>query len=195
MKAAVRIMFWIALLFTSSSFVEQGRWLITPKSRLSIHGSTNINTFKCLLDSYSVSDTLEYTREKKSIEMTVTKNKMRIPIRGFDCGNRQITKDFQETLKYEKFPELEISFKSFTSASIADKSTVDGIVDITLAGNTKRYKIKYFARVPSDEKIMLTGTQLVNFSDFKLIPPKKMMGMIQVQECLEVEFDLMLEKI
>ena len=195
MKAAVRIFFWIALFFGSTSFVDQGRWLIAPQSRLSIRGSTNVNTFTCKLDSYDVSDTLEYSEGKKSIDMRVTKNTMRIPIRGFDCGMKQITKDFQETLQYKKFPELEISFRSFTSPSISDQTQVDGIVDITLAGNTKRYQVRYFARCPNDKVIMLTGKQAVNFSDFKLIPPKKMMGMIQVQEALEVEFNLMLKRI
>ena len=196
MKATVtRILLFAALLVVSSSFVEQGRWLIAPQSRLSIHGSTNVNSFKCLLDSYNVSDTLEYNADKKTIEMKVTRNKMRIPISGFDCGNKQITKDFQETLQYQKYPELEISFRTFTAPSITDKSHVDGIVDITLAGNTKRYRVHYFARVPNDHTLMLTGLQTVNFSDFKLVPPKKMMGMIQVQECLEVEFNLTLKQI
>lgn len=195
MRTTARSAVWLVLtlLLGSSGFIDQGRWLIAPQSRLSILGTTNVNTFKCLLNSYSVNDTLEYTQGKKSIDMRVTKNKMRIPVRSFDCGNKQITKDFLETLKSKEYPQLEISFRSFTNNSITDKSTVDGIVDISLAGTTKRYTVRYFARIPSTGVLLLTGKQAVNFSDFKLKPPSKLMGMIQVQESLEVEFNLMLK--
>jgi len=175
--------------------MEQGRWLIAPQSRLSILGTTNVNTFKCMLDSYSLKDTLEYTQGKKSVEMKVTKNKMRIAVNNFNCGNKQITKDFLQTLKSKEYPQIEISFLSFTNGSLTDKSTVDGIVDITLAGTTKRYTVSYFARVPSNGVLLLTGKKAVDFSDFNLKPPSKLMGMVQVQESLEVEFNLMLKTI
>jgi hypothetical protein len=189
----ILLIFGIALL--TSSFSDQGRWIIDPQSRLSIHGATNVNTFKCMLDSYNMADTLEYVREKASLEMKLTRNRMRIPIRSFNCGNKQITKDFWQTLQSEKYPELEICFRSFRNTTLSDKSYVDGIVDITLAGATKRYVVKYFARTPDKETVLLTGTQAVNFSDFKLEPPNKMMGLIQVQESLDVEFNLMLKSL
>ena len=195
MKTTARFAVMLILLLGNSSFIEQGRWLIAPQSRLSILGTTNVNTFKCMLDSYTVNDTLEYSQGKKSIEMKITKNKMRIPVRSFNCGHKQITKDFLETLKSKEYPQLEISFRSFTNRSITDKSTVNGIVDITLAGTTKRFTVTYFARIPSTGVLLLTGKQAVNFSDFRLKPPSKMMGMIQVQESLEVEFNLMLKTI
>jgi hypothetical protein len=175
-----------------SSFVEQGRWIIDPESRLSIHGSTNINSFQCNLRQYRNNDTLEYVSNNESIELKFSRNRMLVPVKGFNCGNSKITKDFLQTLKSDEYPHLEIFFRSFRNHSIRDNSYIDGVVDITLAGATKRYVVRYFARKPDMETILLTGTQAVNFSDFKLDPPQKMMGLIQVQECLEVEFNLTL---
>ncbi len=195
MKKLLTIVMFAAVALLSSSFSDQGRWIIDPQSKLSIHGATNVNTFKCMLGAYNMHDTLEYVRDKASIEMNLTRNRMRIPVRNFDCGNKQITKDFWSTLKSERYPELEISFRSFRRNDISDKSYVDGVVDITLAGATKRYTVRYFARTPDNETLLLTGTQEVNFSDFKLEPPQKMMGLIQVQECLNVEFNLMLRSL
>lgn len=193
MKKLVNTLVAVLLLLVASGFSEQGRWVIDPTSRLAIHGATNVNTFKCLLESYNLGDTLEYVRERASIEMKLTRNRMRIPVRNFDCGNRQITKDFWQTLKSDHYPELEICFRSFRKSSIPDKSYVDGVVDITLAGATKRYTVRYFARTPNPETLLLTGVQQVNFADFRLEPPQKMMGLIQVQECLDVEFNLTLK--
>ncbi len=193
MKKLINTLVAVLLLLVASGFSEQGRWVIDPGSRLAIHGATNVNTFKCMLESYNLGDTLEYVRETASIEMKLARNRMRIPVRSFDCGNRQITKDFWQTLKSERYPELEICFRSFRKSSIQDKSYVDGVVDITLAGATKRYTVRYFARTPDRETLLLTGLQQVNFADFRLEPPQKMMGLIQVQECLEVEFNLTLK--
>lgn len=193
MKKLIKLLAIAGFVMLCSGFSEQGRWVIDPDSRLLIHGTTNVNSFKCMLDSYSQADTLEYTREPRTIEMKLAKNRMRIPIRSFDCGNKQITRDFWQTLKSETHPNLEIYFRSFRNSTIRDNADIDGVVDITLAGATKRYIVKYHARVPNNETILLKGTQAVNFSDFKLTAPQKMMGLIQVQECLEVEFNLTLK--
>lgn len=193
MKALIRMTIVIGLAVVMSSFSEQGRWIIDPKSTLSIYGSTNVNSFRCMYDSYNLNDTLEYVQDSRSIEMKITRNRMRIPIRSFDCGNKQITRDFWQTLKSERYPELEISFRSFRNSVMRDNTYVDGVVDITLAGATKRYVVRYHATVPDSETLFLVGMQAVNFSDFKLEPPQKMMGLIQVQECLEVEFKLKLK--
>lgn len=193
MKALTTLMMFAALVLICSSFTEQRSWVIDPESRLSIHGSTNVNSFRCNLRQYHNNDTLEFIRNSESIETKFTRNRMRVPVKGFNCGNNQITRDFLATLKSESYPHLEIFFRSFRYHSIKDNSYIDGTVDITLAGATKRYTVRYFARKPNDDTILLTGTQAVNFGDFKLEPPQKMMGLIQVQECLEVNFDLTLK--
>jgi hypothetical protein len=114
-------------------------------------------------------------------------------VKGFSCGSHQITKDFLQTLKSEDYPHLEIFFRSFDKAFVKDQAYIDGVVDITLAGAVKTYTVRYYARRPDRRTILLTGVQAVNFGDFKLDPPQKMMGLIQVQECLEVEFNLTLK--
>lgn len=192
MKTLKSILLAVALGLLLSSFTEQGRWVIDPQSRLSIYGSTNVNSFKCTLKQYAKSDTLEYVKNSGIIVMC-NKNRMSIPVKGFSCGNNQITKDFQQTLKSDKYPQLDIVFRSFQNGEIEDNDCVEGVVDIVLAGVTKRYSVKYYARVPSNNTILLTGMQTVQFSDFKLTPPQKMMGLIQVQESLDVEFNLTLK--
>jgi hypothetical protein len=193
MKATKILVMFAVLGLICSSFTEQGRWVIDSQSRLSIHGSTNVNSFQCNLRQYANNDTLEYVSSEESIDLKFTRNSMRVPVKGFNCGSNQITKDFLQTLKSDTYPHLEIFFRSFKNRSIRNNSYIDGVVDITLAGATKRYVVRYFVRKPAEDIILLTGTQAVNFGDFKLNPPQKMMGLIQVQECLEVEFNLTLK--
>jgi hypothetical protein len=184
----------VAIGFFMSSFSEEGKWIIDADSRLIIHGTTNVNTFRCSFNYAQNSDTLEFKKTGKTNELILSKNRMRIPVRKFDCGNRQITKDFWETLQADTHPMLNIKFRSLENIP-RDKSSIKGLVDITLAGVTQRYTVWYNV-IPSEGRtVLLKGNQSVNFSDFKLRRPQKLMGLIKVEECLEVEFNLQLREI
>jgi hypothetical protein len=48
--------------------------------------------------------------------------------------------------------------------------------------------------VPAGANVInLVGTRKVNFSDFNLVPPRKIGGMIQTNNELDVEFNLRLK--
>lgn len=175
---------------------EQGRWVIESSSRLIIYGSTNINNFKCSLDYYNSNDTLEYNISEESCNLFFSRNQMLVPVRDFGCGNEMITKDFLGALQAEQYPYIRIYFLSLLSDQpLPGSGAVKGKVAITLAGVTKQYTLAYSIQRSSAEIIQLKGTQAVCFSDFNLKTPQKMMGLIQVQEDLRVEFHLSLRSI
>lgn len=184
----------VAIGFFMSSFSEEGKWIIDSESRLIIHGSTNVNTFTCSFDYTHTTDTLEFSKNSKTSELVFSKNRMQIPVRKFDCGNRQITKDFWETLQADIHPVLNIKFRSLQNLHL-NRPSVKGSVDITLAGVTQRYTVWYQVIVLDEKTVLLKGNQGVNFSDFKLQRPQKLMGLIKVEECLNVEFNLQLREI
>jgi hypothetical protein len=186
--------FMIALTFLGSGYSDKGSWIIDGNSRLAIFGSTNINNFVCKIDCYTGADTLQFTRNYKACEIQFSRNRMTIPIRSFDCGAKQISKDFWKTLKSEAYPQLHINFRSLQDLTIKNNDWVNGIVDITLAGETARYTIRY--HVTRDKNnILLKGAQAVNFSDFKLEAPEKLKGLIRVNESLKVDFNLVLREL
>lgn len=183
----------IGLLMIAASWLPSGRkWVVDSSSRLLIHGSTNVNKFVCATDCYNLKDTLEYVENTKSCEIMFSKNEMTIPVQSFNCGNDMITKDFWNTLNVKKYPDLKIQFISLNdSQSLFRGRTVTGKVQITLAGVTRTFQVKYDVRHDEKKKVLsLLGRQPVCFSDFQLKAPVKMMGLIQVQEDLDVEFHL-----
>jgi hypothetical protein len=68
-------------------------------------------------------------------------------------------------------------------------------VKITLAGATKDYQVSYSIQGKSGSSFSLIGKQTVCFSDFDLQVPKKMMRLIQVEEYLDVEFLIHLNRL
>jgi hypothetical protein len=68
---------------------------------------------------------------------------------------------------------------------------IRGIVDIELAGRTKRIDLWFeVSHQASGRLLHLSGRKELMFSDFKLEPPSKMAGMIRINEELKVNVDL-----
>lgn len=172
---------------------SEGIWVIDAESRLTIQGSTNVNTFICRVDYCPGTDTLQYIEHNSTRELRFTRSKMSIPIRSFDCGARPISRDFQKILRADTYPELEVNFITLQNPTL--KSNVKGVVDITLAGSTVRYNICYNATVNANGSVLLNGKHDVKFVDFGLVAPEKLKGLIKVNEGLRVEFHLVLKEI
>jgi hypothetical protein len=118
-------------------------------------------------------------------------------VQSFDCHNSMMTHDLRKTLKEKEFPRLYIRFltlKEFPELS-AHPSSITGLVNIELAGVTKRFEIYYQVSVDAQKVIHLLGSRDVNFSDFNLTPPRKLGGMIKTNDKLNVVFHLKIKAI
>jgi hypothetical protein len=169
------------------------KWVVQGGGSLKVDGSTNINKFTCRIMNYNTPDTLSIVHNKDiSLPMG---GKIGLDINSFNCGNPVMTADLRKTLKYKNFPKLIINFISLSKLPDATKPNTDitGLVDIELAGVKKRILVNYSFTAFTKDNFRLTGKKDVNFSDFNLIPPRKLGGMIKTNERLDVEFELTLD--
>jgi hypothetical protein len=191
MKTINKIQILIIVLFCSG-FYNEGTLVVDANSSLVIRGATNISRFTCSVESYGGHDTLHYFNNYVSSELQFASNRMTIPIVNFDCGSRQISRDFRETLKSDQHPHLNIRFISLSGNSIINQKQINGRMDITLAGVTRRYTVAFITSITNGD-VVLSGKQAVNFADFNLKAPEKFSGMIRVRNTLYVEFYLVLK--
>jgi len=193
-----RNILWIGVFILLTSFVgphrlisavEAKKWLISESSSLSVNGTTNINKFTCDIPSYDQTDTLMLSRGNKEI---ILSGDIRLKIQSFDCHNSMMTHDLRKTLKEKEYPRLHIKFLSLSEIPelTTKPSLVTGMVDIELAGATKRFLVNYQVSTDGQKNIHLLGARDVNFSDFNLIPPRKLGGMIKTNDKLSVTFHL-----
>jgi hypothetical protein len=189
------IIAFATIALTASRFVDQGTWVINAESQLTIQGSTNVNDFSCEIEYCTGTDTLRYFENNATRELRFTHSSMTVPICSFDCGARPISKDFYKTLKAEIYPNLEIVFISLQNPSFRNNSDVKGVVEIRLAGVSKRYNVCYQACVKPNGNLLLKGKHAVNFSDFQLEAPEKFKGLIKVKDVLSVDFKLSLREV
>jgi hypothetical protein len=172
----------------------QTKWLISESSSLSVNGSTNVNKFSCDIPNCDQADTLTVWKGDKGIILTGSINPAAL---SFDCHKAMMTHDLRKTLKAKDYPRLHIRFLSLNELpELSNKPiAINGRVEIEIAGVKKLYDVNYQISVDSDNVIHLLGSREVNFSDFDLVPPRKLGGMIKTKDQLTVAFHLKMKNI
>ena len=163
----------LAILFLGVIFGQAQEYLIQ------INGSTNVNEFKCKNNEFYFEDE-HYNFLNKQLPDIILKS------REFDCGNNIMTKDFQKTLQSQTYPNLHIKFLNFSKK---ESNKYSAVVEVKMMNKTVKYNIEF--------AIMngrLIGKETVKFSDFGIVPPKKMGGMIVVKDNLDLVFNMASKK-
>ncbi|MFM8739936.1 MAG: hypothetical protein ACKOC0_06990 [Cytophagales bacterium] len=168
------------------------RLIVLPSSSLTVQGKTNVNRFVCAIARYCGSDTL-IIKEAPHQRPIIQKGFVGLEASTFDCGMVAMTHDFSKTLKADQFPVIGIEFKSLERlpdlACTEDKFTA--LVAISMAGVTRDFNMPCVLQADKGT-ILLKGGRSFNFADFKLKAPQRMMGLIKVDERLNVSFHLVL---
>ena len=75
------------------------------------------------------------------------------------------------------------------------RSELLGKIDLTLAGKTRVVETDCSYPKTSGDKILLKGEATINLNNFSLTPPKKMLGLINVDETILINFEVALNNI
>lgn len=188
----------ILILILGESFIQQkkvdnlarsAKWVVSKGGFLRVNGSTNVSTFSCIVPEYVDPDTI--TCVNKDLPILMSGN-ISLNIFGFDCHNTLMTADLRKTLRAKEFPKMKIHFLSLNKFPElrSTEETITGWVNIELSGVTKKFDVKFRFYTDDQKIIHLIGIRSINFSDFNLTPPRKLGGIIQTKDKLDVEFGL-----
>lgn len=183
---------WISMLLLLP--VVKEAWVIGESSSLVVNGSTNVNKFSCEIPELDQMDTLTVTRNGKGVALS---GNIDLNVQSFDCHNTMMTRDLRKTLKEKQYPKLNIQFLSLSEMPELSAKTqpITGLVNIQLAGITRQFEINYLISTDATKIIHLLGSKDINFSDFNLVPPRKLGGMIKTNDQLTVTFHLKIKTI
>jgi hypothetical protein len=183
---------WISILLLLPA--ENEKWVVSETSSLTVNGSTNINKFSCEIPRVDQIDTLTVIKKGKGLTLA---GNIGLSVQSFDCHNTMMTRDLRKTLKEKQYPQLNIQFLSLSEIPelSAKNQPITGLVNIQLAGITRQFEINYQISTDATKVIHLLGSKDLNFSDFNLIPPRKLGGMIKTNDQLTVTFHLKIKTI
>jgi len=171
-----------------------GEYKILPQSKVFLSGTSNVNKFSCdcihdfehqVFKAESVSDQ----------ELEFANTHIQLVVEYINCKNRKMDRDLQKALKAELFPTIKIELENIKAVpfiSTFSWNSIKAIVNITLAGEKRKYEIEVKA-TRKDGKFLLTGNKTLNMTDFNIIPPQVLFGMIKVNDPITFHFDLHVE--
>lgn len=178
--------FYLLLALLSFSFVNietthQVKVHLTAESFLYIKGTSNINTFTCVYDAKTLSRKIPVTYTKSSDTYYFENVNMQLDNEGFNCGNKMINNDFHDLLQTESFPNIQFQLEQLRMKN----HQMEARVALKIAGIKNHYTVPVKT---NGELAPIEGLLCLNITDFRLTPPKKMMGMIVVREDIEIVF-------
>lgn len=188
----------LPLLLSTSLKEEPVKWVVQKSSKVQVKGKTNISRFTCGIVQYAACDTLTLTTHPSMQQNLLLQGTIYLDVMQFDCMNKIMTEELRKTMKAVTHPRLKISFVTLGKVSIAknQQASTCGVVDIEIAGVRKRFSIDYTYTTGNNAcLITLAGRKAISFSDFCLTPPKKLNGMVQAKDELDIEFHLVMRKI
>lgn len=189
MKGGLHRTIWIALIWGNILLQANslfGQTMVSDNmpvvcdNYLHIRGESNVNQFSFIFNSvprYIPSD----DTEGDTMEID-------IPVKKFEASNPMMYRDFLELMKENKHPNISVSFsRKELESAIRDRSQPCPEVRITIAGISRIYVVDCMLEKCSGN-YYLKGTEVVKLSDFNLKPPERLLGLVKVNNEIDVNF-------
>ncbi len=199
MKFIPFFLIFFSPLFLAVSLEEAllpSRFTVEESSKLYMLGSTNVNTFRCDCQEQFSTYSMKMEEKENGQKVIFSNTKLLIPSTRFDCGNKMMNRDMVKTLKGEKYPNIQIELIDAVQVSgkkmgeCADWVNMKATAAITIAGIRKVVSMDVMGKKISQGQFHFKGNKDIQLSDFSLVPPSPMMGLVQVNNTIAIHLDL-----
>jgi len=171
----MRVLLILLLILLNPDLKE--REVIVTKKVITVSGQTSIGGFNCDYAKNGLKDTLYIDHTKFLKELIFD-----IPVNDFACGNFLLNRDFRKTIKAEEFPTAKVRVSNLKSNY--GHYTCD--LSVGLVGKHLKFPALVLKRTAEG----VSGKLILSFEDLELETPKKMGGLIKVEEELHLEIQL-----
>ena len=170
---------------------------IRKESHLRLVGQTNISSFTCHCIHTFLPGTLklEY-RGQKDRSALFNETSLFIPIKSLDCGNPLMNINLRKSLNAGRYPDISIHFlKTVWDEPEQPWKAMDWVqlkvlVQVSINGHSNDYWLDVSVKKDGQDEYRFTGSKSFLMTDFGVEPPTAMMGMIKVNDSIEIQLDL-----
>lgn len=168
---------------------------VQPGSEFWIEGSSSVNTFTCRVDTAHGKGRLADAPARDSA-MTAAEPQasIRVPVRRFDCGRAQMTRDLKDALNAEEHPAIRFRLHQVEDVVRPDTSEhwhrLNVLGYLTISGTERLVRASAWGRALPDSTYRISGCKAIDMTYFGIEPPTKFFGAVKVHNRIEVHFDL-----
>lgn len=179
------------LLFTLTLIArgQEYRIFIHPSSKVAVFGSTNVNNFKFeYLEEISIDKPVQVKQNSGTLRLSG--GIINLKVQAFDSGNGLINKDFRKMLLEDENPFIQVELIALMPNWQPNDVWREGKAEIMVNINQIIKKYTVSCKVENPGSLLIFGRQKILLSDFGLTPPVRMMGMVKVNDWVDLDFSL-----
>ena len=191
-KTIVLFLFFLFILANNLIFAQATFGIDLQKSSsITIHGTTNLISFKLTQSGEKLAKrnfNIIATQNLNKIQLG--QNEHVIQVKDFTSDNKMALRDFMKLVKANVYPSFSVKLDYFEidpNGNNKDLSKATVSVDLTITGKTKHYNIQVKS-IHEGDIYKLNGIKKINIRDFGLEPPVEMLGLIRVNEWINIDF-------
>lgn len=166
---------------------------IQKNSSLTINGSTNLITFKLHQNAENLSNgRLKVATAFFQNKIFLSQNQLTVSVKNFTSNNFIALREFFKLVKSDSYPTLQVQMNFPDALAIAEKAQSyngNALINITITGITKQYSIPISLKTNGNQ-FVLEGNKKLNIHDFGLKAEPKMMGLIIINEWIDIDFHI-----
>ena len=172
---------------------------INSSSVLEVNGKTNINSFCCTAKETFSTKKLRYRQNSNGSLYMFEDAKLTLQTQNLDCGRKAINKDMKKTLQADKYPNIILHLKEIRNTACNDLSACNeltevlAVADITITCNTIKYNFPVVVTKFTDSQFRVMGGTTLQLCDFEIEAPTALLGLIKVDDKLQIDFDLFID--
>lgn len=152
-----------------------------------VEGTSNIHDWQVKAESFtgSLTGTLEGGKLNSLDKLTFV-----IPAESLKSGKSGMDKNTYKALDTKKHPNITYNLDKVKQldCSVAGQCQITSIGFLTIAGTRQPVEIIFNAKISAD-KIILTGSKKLKMTQFKVDPPKAMLGTITTGDEITIKFE------
>jgi hypothetical protein len=179
------------LLFTLTLIArgQEYRIFIHPSSKVAVYGSTNVNNFKFeYLEEISIDKPVQVKQNSGTLRLSG--GMINLKVQAFDSGNGLMNKDFRKMLLEDENPFIQVELTAVMPNWQPNAVWREGKAEIMVNINQIIKKYIVSCKVENPGSLLIFGRQKILLSDFGLTPPVRMMGMVKVNDWVDLDFSL-----
>jgi hypothetical protein len=166
---------------------------LAPESRVWITGSSNFRLFDCSATGLSGSVELRANPTRRPVlsgENVSDAPSLRIPVAQLDCGISAMNHGLRQTLRADAYESVEFHLDSYDVQITGVESPVRMAGRLRIAGTERPVVLSATVGQDTLGNMRVRGTYVVRMTHFGLEPPRRLRGLLRVQDQIVVHFDI-----
>lgn len=189
------LVIFLFVFLASNPFFAQTTFNIEIKksSSITINGTTNLLSFRLSQDGEKLKKrNFVITANQNKDKIILSQNENSIIVKDFTSNNKMAKRDFLKLVKADIFPTINFQLNYFEidkNFNKPDLSHANVSINLIITGKSTNYDILVKSKHEGDI-YTLDGSKKINIRDFGLTPPVEMLGLIHVNEWIEINFHI-----